>query len=65
LDDSLINKLIEEKKDKLGKKGRIIIRKSGTEPIVRVMIESEDSDLNSDILEEISFRIKEHFSKYN
>ena len=65
LDDSLINKLIEEKKDKLGKKGRIIIRKSGTEPIVRVMIESEDSDLNFDILEEISFRIKEHFSKYN
>jgi phosphomannomutase len=45
--------------------GRIIIRKSGTEPIVRVMIESEDSDLNSDILGEISFRIKEHFSKYN
>ena len=65
LDDSLINKLIEEKKDKLGKKGRIIIRKSGTEPIVRVMIESEDSDLNSNIIEEISFRIKEHFSKYN
>ena len=65
LDDSLINKLIEEKKDELGKKGRIIIRKSGTEPIVRVMIESEDSDLNSDILGEISFRIKEHFSKYN
>ena len=65
LDDSLINILIEEKKDKLGKKGKIIIRKSGTEPIVRVMIESEDSDLNSNILEEISFRIKEHFSKYN
>ncbi|MBL08468.1 MAG: phosphoglucosamine mutase [Rhodobiaceae bacterium] len=65
LDDSLINKLIEEKKDKLGKKGRIIIRKSGTEPIVRVMIESEDSDLNLDILEEISFKIKEHFSNYN
>ena len=65
LDDSLINKLIEEKKDELGKKGRIIIRKSGTEPIVRVMIESEDSDLNLDILEEISFKIKEHFSNYN
>ena len=65
LDDSLINKLIEEKKDKLGKKGRIIIRKSGTEPIIRIMIESEDSDLNSNILEEISFGIKEHFSKYN
>ena len=65
LDDPLINKLIEEKKDELGKKGRIIIRKSGTEPIVRVMIESEDSDLNLDILEEISFKIKEHFSNYN
>ena len=65
LDDSLINKLIEEKKDELGKKGRIIIRKSGTEPIVRIMIESEDSDLNLDILEEISFKIKEHLSNYN
>ena len=34
--------LIEEYNEKLGKSGRIIVRMSGTEPKVRVMVESED-----------------------
>jgi phosphoglucosamine mutase len=35
-------KVIESK---LSDKGRVLIRKSGTEPLIRVMVESVDSDL--------------------
>ena len=38
---------------KMKKKGRVIIRKSGTEPIIRMMVESEDKNLNQNILSNI------------
>ncbi len=34
--------------------GRVLIRKSGTEPLIRVMAEGEDSDLVSTVVSEIS-----------
>ena len=40
-DEDIINLIAEEEK-KLNKKGRILVRPSGTEPIIRVMIEGED-----------------------
>ena len=38
--DDLVHKLEEE----LGKSGRILLRKSGTEPLVRVMVEAESEE---------------------
>lgn len=40
-DEDILNVIAEEEK-KLNKKGRILVRPSGTEPIIRVMIEGED-----------------------
>jgi len=37
--------MIDEYKEKLGKKGRLIVRMSGTEPRVRVMVECEDAGM--------------------
>jgi phosphoglucosamine mutase len=35
---------VETLSEKLGKDGRIVLRASGTEPLVRVMVEAEDED---------------------
>ncbi len=48
--DKWIRNLIEESEQKLAGNGRIIMRMSGTEPKVRVMVESEDSALVDEIL---------------
>ena len=38
---------------KLGKTGRLVIRKSGTEPLIRVMGEGDDADLVQAVVDEI------------
>jgi len=38
---------------KLGKTGRILVRKSGTEPLIRVMAEGDDSDLVKSVVDQI------------
>ena len=40
-----VTKVIADAEAKLVGKGRLLIRKSGTEPLVRVMAECEDADL--------------------
>ncbi len=45
LDDSNVRRVIEGAKAKLGQSGRIVIRPSGTEPVIRVMAEGDDEKL--------------------
>ncbi|SEP05935.1 phosphoglucosamine mutase [Rhodospirillales bacterium URHD0017] len=40
-----VTKAIADAEARLGKSGRILVRKSGTEPLIRVMAEGDDSDL--------------------
>ncbi|MEC9392324.1 MAG: phosphoglucosamine mutase [Pseudomonadota bacterium] len=58
ISDSSIEELSNEMVKRMKKKGRVIIRKSGTEPIIRMMVESEDQNLNRDILSHIHLSLE-------
>ncbi len=45
LGDGSVKKVIEAAKAKLGNAGRLVIRASGTEPVIRVMAEGDDENL--------------------
>ncbi|HEX2926814.1 MAG TPA: phosphoglucosamine mutase [Ruminiclostridium sp.] len=45
LDDEVIKKMCKELEDEFKGEGRVLIRPSGTEPLVRVMIEGRDKDV--------------------
>ena len=56
--DEQIMKLIKAKEDLFAGKGRLVIRKSGTEPLIRVMGEHEDENILKDTVYEIVDKIK-------
>ena len=49
---------IAEVETLLAGKGRVLIRKSGTEPLIRVMVEGEDATLVRDYAEQIAAAVK-------
>jgi phosphoglucosamine mutase len=59
LSDSSINSRIEEVSIKLGSSGRILVRPSGTEPLIRVMVEAETQQLADDSASDIIDMISE------
>jgi len=59
LDHKLVVQVIAESRDRLGKDGRLVIRESGTEPVIRVMAESDDATLVDAVVEQIAATIKQ------
>ncbi|MCC8428135.1 phosphoglucosamine mutase [Reyranella aquatilis] len=53
LDSAPVARAIASGEARLGKSGRILVRKSGTEPLIRVMAEGDDSDLVRSVVDEI------------
>ena len=58
LDDEVIRQKIAEISDRLGSNGRILVRPSGTEPLIRVMVEAENDELCHDLVYEVIDLIK-------
>ena len=52
--DVEVQKVIKEVEDKLGDEGRVLVRESGTEPVVRVMVEA---DTNEKCLQSVDYII--------
>jgi len=53
-----LEKLQKRLEERLGSRGRILIRPSGTEPVIRVMVEGEDQDEIEEIAKELSSHIE-------
>jgi phosphoglucosamine mutase len=45
---------VSEAERKLGEQGRVLLRPSGTEPVVRVMVEHTDETVCREVCEEVS-----------
>ena len=57
LEKQSLRRIISGSEKKLGSDGRLLIRKSGTEPLIRIMVEHLDPNLIDEIVEEISNEI--------
>ncbi|HMS45177.1 MAG TPA: phosphoglucosamine mutase [Alphaproteobacteria bacterium] len=60
LEQPLVQQEIAKVQAKLGRKGRLVIRKSGTEPVIRVMIEVEDQRLGDQLIKGLQQTIMKH-----
>jgi len=58
LGDKLVKQVIAESEQRLGNTGRLVIRKSGTEPLIRVMGQGEDESALAAIVRDITSAIR-------
>lgn len=58
-ENARISTIVHEAETALGKMGRVLLRRSGTEPLIRVMVEGEDEKKVKDIANQIAIVVKE------
>ncbi|MEX0627720.1 MAG: phosphoglucosamine mutase, partial [Cucumibacter sp.] len=58
LEDKLVRQVIAEAESRLGKNGRLVVRPSGTEPLIRVMGEGDDEALIASVVRDVAGAIK-------
>jgi phosphoglucosamine mutase len=58
----LIKQAVRQAEDELGGRGRILLRPSGTEPLVRVMVEGEDGNQVARLTKQLASTVKQALS---
>jgi len=53
LENGEVRKMIDELNARLGANGRLLVRASGTEPVIRVMAEGDDSKMIAEIVDDV------------
>ena len=61
--DTEIQSTVNEVKNILGDDGRIVVRPSGTEPLIRVMVEGRDESLISSLANKVANKLREKLGK--
>ncbi len=62
--DEDIKAIITEAEQKIGNSGRLVIRPSGTEPLIRIMVEGEDEAATKELAETTAKKILEKLKDY-
>jgi phosphoglucosamine mutase len=60
--DSWVAAALAVEEARLGPLGRVLVRPSGTEPLVRVMVEAAEADLAAEVAECLAAVIKERLA---
>jgi phosphoglucosamine mutase len=60
--NQVISKAVVDVQQKLGDKGRVLLRASGTEALIRVMIEAQDLSLAQELASELATLVKSELS---
>ena len=60
LDLSVVKDTVSRVEKSLGENGRLVLRKSGAEPLIRVMIEATDMGLASELANSLAEVIEEN-----
>ena len=58
LDDARVKAAMADAEARLGASGRIVVRASGTEPLIRVMAEGDDEKLVRQVVKDITDAVK-------
>lgn len=58
LENEAVKRVTEEVEQQLGRRGRVLLRKSGTEPLIRVMVEGEDEAQVTEFAHRIAEAVK-------
>ena len=62
--DEDIKAIIAEAEEKIGDSGRLVVRPSGTEPLIRIMVEGEDEDATRELAETTANKILAKLKEY-
>ncbi len=60
--DAVVQEAVEKARKELGEDGRIVVRPSGTEPLLRVMVEGQDTQLIRKLANSVAGVLKERLA---
>ena len=64
-DDPAVQSAVREVEQELGDAGRVLLRKSGTEPLVRVMVEADEAGRAQQLAERLAGVVREQLALGN